>query len=200
MSARRQPWDRQPGETPKAYAAFVVYRDLGGDRSIAKAAEQVGKSTRLLEGWSRRHSWTIRVQAWDAHEEQAHRQRMRARRIRAEGDSFDAIQELKRRATQVLAKEDLRADLGQVARALDVAVKADLALLEPAAGRHGATVGQVSDEDLEDLTDEEILLRLLDLTDEIEREFTETAAGFGVPREDLRVTLTRETTRSARTT
>jgi len=31
-----QPWDRIEGETQKAFAAFVVYRNIGSDRAIQK--------------------------------------------------------------------------------------------------------------------------------------------------------------------
>jgi hypothetical protein len=29
MTEDLKPWDRQPGETSKAYGAFVTYRDMG---------------------------------------------------------------------------------------------------------------------------------------------------------------------------
>jgi len=41
-------WDRQPGETAKAYAAFGLYRDLGPSRSAAKVREKYGKNLRAL--------------------------------------------------------------------------------------------------------------------------------------------------------
>jgi hypothetical protein len=64
----REPWARQPGETQKQYAAFVVYRDLGlGARSIPATAKALGLSTRSgqVGGWSSRNSWRERVDAWD---------------------------------------------------------------------------------------------------------------------------------------
>ncbi len=59
-------WDRQTGESTKAYAAFATYRDLGpSGRSIAKAAQALGKHKVTLEAWSRKWSWVARVEAWD---------------------------------------------------------------------------------------------------------------------------------------
>lgn len=66
----KEPWDRQPHETWKAYEAFLCYRDLGELRSIHKAAIKLGKSGRLLAKWSSRWQWVNRINAWNEH--QAH--------------------------------------------------------------------------------------------------------------------------------
>jgi hypothetical protein len=61
-------WERQPDETGKAYEAFTCYRDLGPDRSLAKAAESYyGSSTNLAQIglWSRKFDWVARVRAYD---------------------------------------------------------------------------------------------------------------------------------------
>lgn len=60
-----QAWEKQPEETPKAFEAFVIYRDMNSDRSIAKVAEQLGKSEALLHRWSSRYDWVKRAAAWD---------------------------------------------------------------------------------------------------------------------------------------
>lgn len=60
-----QAWDRQPDETTKAFEAFAIYRDMGNDRSIAKVAEQLGKSEALLQRWSSKYEWVKRVAEWD---------------------------------------------------------------------------------------------------------------------------------------
>lgn len=66
------PW-QQPddGETTRRFAAFAVYRDLGPDRSIRKAAERFyedgagAASVRRLESWSAAHRWPERAAAYD---------------------------------------------------------------------------------------------------------------------------------------
>lgn len=63
-----QPWDRLPGESSKAYAAFVTYRDLESYRSIRKAIEKQGLSVkarlRTWLGWSSGYQWVERATAW----------------------------------------------------------------------------------------------------------------------------------------
>lgn len=73
-----QPWHRQPHETTKAFAAFVVYRDLGVERSIDKAyaskratqQQPNSKSTSHRESrywaeWSTKYNWVERATAYD---------------------------------------------------------------------------------------------------------------------------------------
>ncbi len=65
-------WDeRQPGEKSQAWAAFVVYRDFGSERSITKAWRKAnnkseGQSGRWEE-WARKFKWVERAAAYDKH-------------------------------------------------------------------------------------------------------------------------------------
>ena len=60
-----KPWERQPDETANAYQAFVLYRDLGVERSTSKVAAQLGKSKNICDRWSTQKSWVERVHQWD---------------------------------------------------------------------------------------------------------------------------------------
>jgi hypothetical protein len=63
---------RRPGESPKAFAAFQAFRDLpASTRSVAKAAEALGKSVNTLHRWSRAHDWVLRAAAWDGEQDLA---------------------------------------------------------------------------------------------------------------------------------
>lgn len=69
-------WERQPGESSKAYAAFCVYRDLGPERSLEKARKNLGKTRvrRCLEEWSAKYNWVVRAQAYDDYIERKKRE------------------------------------------------------------------------------------------------------------------------------
>ena len=58
-------WEQQPGESPKAFYQFSVYRDMGPTRSHAKVAEKVGKSRAAINSMSRKHQWVARCEAYD---------------------------------------------------------------------------------------------------------------------------------------
>lgn len=57
----RDLWDRQDREGPKAWEAFVLYRDQGNDRSLAHVVDTLGKSMALISRWSAQWSWRKRV-------------------------------------------------------------------------------------------------------------------------------------------
>lgn len=67
------PWERQSGETARAYAAFLRFRDLGPGRSLAAAyraatgRQQAGEPSGQWRGWHAAHAWRARAEAWDAH-------------------------------------------------------------------------------------------------------------------------------------
>ena len=64
-------WERQSGETAKAYAAFLLYRDLPAiDRSVPAARERHQSNTkgtlRQWKGWSMRNGWVNRAAEHDS--------------------------------------------------------------------------------------------------------------------------------------
>jgi len=59
------PWDRHKGESGKAHAAFLIFRDLGPDRTLRDVARQRGCHISLVRRWSAKWEWTSRVRAWD---------------------------------------------------------------------------------------------------------------------------------------
>jgi len=71
----RRLFERQPDEPQKAWQAFLLYREIGWDRTIQKAADLYrernglkGKSrtaARNLEDWAAKWGWTVRAAEWD---------------------------------------------------------------------------------------------------------------------------------------
>lgn len=75
-----QPWERQPGETSKAYAAFCRYRDMDpGKRSLAAVSSQGkkcgkgGKPSTVIAELSAKHDWVARAAAYDDHMDEIRR-------------------------------------------------------------------------------------------------------------------------------
>ena len=60
-------FERQPGETEKAFAAFRVYLGLGAQRSARLVGEQLGKSPHTVEKWAAKWGWSRRVAEHGAH-------------------------------------------------------------------------------------------------------------------------------------
>lgn len=86
MGAELKSYDRQDGETIKAYAAFCIYRDLGTQRSIRETVKRYysGDSPaniRHLERWSSKYQWIYRCKDYDRDEEILERERVRSRNI-----------------------------------------------------------------------------------------------------------------------
>ena len=92
----RKPWERQSGETAKAYAAFLLYRDLPAiDRSVAAAREgqqRDNKGTlRQWNGWSMRNGWVNRAAEHDSDLASRRRERMAREFERAQDDALTLI-------------------------------------------------------------------------------------------------------------
>lgn len=60
-------FNRLPGETTKAYAAFRIFLKLGSERSVRKAARKRNKGVTVVAEWSSKYQWTERAAAFDEH-------------------------------------------------------------------------------------------------------------------------------------
>jgi hypothetical protein len=102
------PWERQPGESSRAFGAFCVYRDLGPRRSLRAAAEKFYERRsaavlRQCNTWSSAFHWVERASARDKHlDAEARRAQEEARREMAERQAREA------RALQAKAVERLK--------------------------------------------------------------------------------------------
>lgn len=137
-------WDRQPDETPKAYAALWAYLGMGAARSLVKLRQNrdatgVGASPSTLDQWSARYQWVERARAYDDHmaaiEQQAREQALAAeaakwaeRQAEAREHDWTVAEQLRARSLLLLARplsgDNLKArDLASIAAALERASK-----------------------------------------------------------------------------
>jgi hypothetical protein len=67
---------RRPGETPRAFSAFMAFFQLGHARSHQAVAETLGESLGTVRNWSSRFNWAERLQDYNSGllEQQAHLQ------------------------------------------------------------------------------------------------------------------------------
>ena len=131
----RKPWERQSGETAKAYAAFLLYRDLPAiDRSVRAAREGHPNDTkgtlRQWKGWSMRNGWVNRAAEHDSDLASRRRERMAKELERSQDDGLKLVRaDLAKVAERIagMDAEDLAA--GQIPAALKTLIELELKLL-----------------------------------------------------------------------
>lgn len=123
----RRPWERLPEETPKAWRAFCVFRDLGPTRTLARAAQALGlrpASVRRLEEWSSRYRWVERALAYDEWldaQRRAEREAAVREMARRHAELAALLLERVRARVEALRPEELTP--AEVARWLEVAAR-----------------------------------------------------------------------------
>jgi len=122
----KQAWDRQPGESSKAYAHFCLYRDMGVCRSIRQMPSVSGCTSvvRQLNRWSSRWRWVERCQKYDDYLEHERRLQQEKER-RAMHDRHARIGVL----GQNIAVKGLECLLGKVQTGEQAVAPADLTRL-----------------------------------------------------------------------
>jgi hypothetical protein len=135
-------------ETSRALEAYRIYERLGPQRSTAKVQQELSKSKRLIDEWSRQHAWVERAAAYDAQqaaqaeaEEAEKRRRAREARLgiaaNVMSESYKQFMERARdgRLTPyaalqalTLAFETQRKDMGEPDQKVQVAGQIDLSV------------------------------------------------------------------------
>ena len=131
-----QPWDRQPGETPKAFSAFCLYRDLPpSDRSIVVACaarrKAGGRATeRNWEVWASRYDWRNRAASADSDLASRRRERMAGELERAQDAAVVQVRAALAKVAERIAgldAEELAA--GQIPAALKTLIELEFKAL-----------------------------------------------------------------------
>jgi hypothetical protein len=132
------PFEQQPRESAKAFAAFSLYLNLGAERSTAAVAKELAKSEQLVRRWSAKFGWTDRVAAHAAHlavvERGAIEAAARGKAAVWENREQDlretewamheaAIAAAKRGLAAYMEKDKVYANLADIARMLEIASK-----------------------------------------------------------------------------
>ena len=90
-------WERLPGETGAAFAAFCAFRDCGLERNIRKAIETVEKDNAIQakrysvwRNWSTQFQWRERAADYDRYIEKLKQEELR-KTIEAQGEMHRAV-------------------------------------------------------------------------------------------------------------
>jgi hypothetical protein len=101
----KTPWDIKPGETAKSFKWFILYRDMGPERSLRDLGQTHSRGVAQLYDWSSRHHWPERAAQWDAYQQ---------RRKQAQ-DEKNARQRAERNARQLEELDDMRLEWAKIA-------------------------------------------------------------------------------------
>ena len=130
-------FERKPGETEKAFAAFRIYLGLGAQRSVRVVSQHLGKSPCTIEKWATKWGWSRRVAEHGAHlaklEREATSELARDKAalwVQRQEEQRDLEWALRnelvdagRKVLKRFTEEGKGATLGDVARALELATK-----------------------------------------------------------------------------
>ena len=114
-----KPWERQPGETAKAFAAFLLYRDLPAiDRSVA-AAWGRKKGGKQGERWCTAHDWVNRAAEHDSDLASRRRERIAKALERSQDEAVTMIGAMRTKVAERIKGMDVdELAAGQIPAAL----------------------------------------------------------------------------------
>lgn len=116
------PYEQRGDESGPAFAAFILYRDMGLERTQREVAKQCGKNPSLVSRWGAQYHWRQRCVTWDLEVDRRKRvgdlkgvEDMRRRQTR----TALALQELgNRELAKMLAESKKRSKAGTLEQGL----------------------------------------------------------------------------------
>lgn len=131
-----RPWERQVGESSKAYEAFLTYRDMEFRRTVLAVSKKLSKSRQLITRWKLQWNWDERCREYDNElQKEAFKEAVKERRkmnerhinlsMRLQKAAFDALE---KKNFSRMADRDISnfiriaAELERAARADDIAL------------------------------------------------------------------------------
>ena len=117
-NSKSKPYDRQPDETDKSWAAFCIYRDMGRDRTLLKVSKELGHSAGIIvQRWSMKYAWVKRCSAFDDDElekESIMLQKERlSRRLQMERDAWNRRDKLIKKADTIARVPLLKPEMSE---------------------------------------------------------------------------------------
>jgi hypothetical protein len=145
-------WERLPGETGKAFAAFCAYRDCGLERNIRKAVDSAEKDKgkqdkryRVWRNWCSQFRWRERAADYDRYTEKLKQTELR-KTIEAQGERHRAV------TGKMLAVVEKKLDLldpaelsqGTVTEWVETAIRAERTAAEQFADANCPKQGEIN--------------------------------------------------------
>jgi hypothetical protein len=156
-------WERLPGESGLAYAAFCAFRDLGPERNIRKAAEgqfrkaephdakaetAIARKYRVWRNWAAQFRWRERAADYDSYTDKLKQAELR-KTIEAQGEKHRAV------TGKMLAVVEKKLDLmnpadltqGTVTEWVETAIRAEreaAGLVAPNGGKTEPKQGEIN--------------------------------------------------------
>jgi len=147
-----KPWERQKGESEKAFEAFAAYRDMGEKRTFTAVAEKLHKSYTLIRRWKNSWNWDERVREYDNDlEKQARAQAIKDRKDMTSRHIQIAMQLQKKAlaALKELSVEDMSPK--DIKEYIKMATDLERLNREPTEDERDGVVYQMEIEDMDDI-------------------------------------------------
>lgn len=115
---KSKPYNRQPNETDKSWAAFCIYRDMGRDRTTEKVRSECAYKNRSIVGqWCTKYAWVKRCSAFDDEElerESIELQKLRlSRRLLMEKQAWERRDKLIKKADTIARVPLLKPEISE---------------------------------------------------------------------------------------
>jgi len=138
-------WQQQPGETPRNFGLFLMYRDMGRIRTVAQLASLSPITFAATARVARYNRWVERAGLWDAEQDRLTSIRLQAAREEMAKTHAKAAQALMKKALARLETLDVDSiSPHALVLMLDTAARIERAALGLETLNKGATTAQTS--------------------------------------------------------